>query len=198
MPRGGRRHGAGAPVGNMNALKTGTRSLRVRAILMALLRDDEARAVLLRLGARRRAKHAAVRELTIAMARLMHDEPIAVHARRLLDEAAGRTLAEHDALDIRRNIARSEQASGCDAETGRPLDRPPLRTPEQLGEVSPAVCPPPSGCACSGCVTACAPRSPFSAPPAPMTPPPRSSPAAASSPPLTPTPSTLTTTSSPR
>jgi len=59
MPKGGRRPGAGAPVGNMNALKTGTRSLRVRAILMALLQDDEARAVLLRLGARGRAKHAA-------------------------------------------------------------------------------------------------------------------------------------------
>ena len=36
MPRGGKRSGAGAPKGNLNAVKTGQYSVRLRAIARAL------------------------------------------------------------------------------------------------------------------------------------------------------------------
>lgn len=39
MPRGGRRPGAGAPKGNWNALSSGGRSKRLRALVLSL-RDD--------------------------------------------------------------------------------------------------------------------------------------------------------------
>jgi hypothetical protein len=39
MPRGGKRAGAGAPRGNMNALRTGRYSPRMQALAAALLTD---------------------------------------------------------------------------------------------------------------------------------------------------------------
>src|SRR3972149_3622650 len=43
MPRGGSRPGAGAPKGNLNALKTGAHSRRLRAVLHALASIPELR-----------------------------------------------------------------------------------------------------------------------------------------------------------
>ena len=45
--RGGRRPGAGAPKGNLNALRSGTRSKQLRAVIVALLTVPEPRRVLL-------------------------------------------------------------------------------------------------------------------------------------------------------
>ena len=39
MPRGGRRPGAGAPKGNWNALSSGVRSKRLRALVLSLRHD---------------------------------------------------------------------------------------------------------------------------------------------------------------
>ncbi len=47
MPRGGKRPGAGAPKGNLNALRSGARSQQVKAVLIALLTVPETRRVLL-------------------------------------------------------------------------------------------------------------------------------------------------------
>jgi len=47
MPRGGRRPGAGAPKGNLNALKTGRRSKQLLALTEALL-NSSVRGILLR------------------------------------------------------------------------------------------------------------------------------------------------------
>jgi len=47
MPRGGKRPGAGAPKGNLNALKTGRRSRQLLALTEALL-NSSVRGILLR------------------------------------------------------------------------------------------------------------------------------------------------------
>ena len=47
MPRGGRRPGAGAPKGNLNALRTGMRSKQLKAMVIALLALPHTRRVLL-------------------------------------------------------------------------------------------------------------------------------------------------------
>ena len=47
MPRGGKRPGAGAPRGNLNALKSGKRSKQVKAVIIALMAVPETRNVLL-------------------------------------------------------------------------------------------------------------------------------------------------------
>ena len=52
MPRGGRRPGAGAPRGNLNALKNGTRSRHLRTLIIALMAFPQTRAALLHLRAK--------------------------------------------------------------------------------------------------------------------------------------------------
>ena len=46
MSRGGRRPGAGAPLGNHNALKTGRYSKRFQQLARALLKNPETRALI--------------------------------------------------------------------------------------------------------------------------------------------------------
>ncbi len=129
MPRGGRRTGAGAPRGNTNALKTGRHSLRVRAIIDALLADRETREVLLRLGSKGEVRNVYARELALAMARLMHEQPIASAKRALAHGLSDATVARHTADNINAGIAEFEQRSGRDAFTGGPLTRRPTPAP---------------------------------------------------------------------
>lgn len=131
MPRGGRRPGAGAPFGNTNALKTGRHSVRVKAVIGALLADDETREVLLRLGSKGEVRNVYARELALAMARLMHDRPVAEKARDVVNEWADITLARHDADTVNADIAQFEQRRGRDAFTGGPLTRRPRRAPSR-------------------------------------------------------------------
>jgi hypothetical protein len=49
MPRGGKRPGAGAPRGNLNALKTGSRSRQLNTVIEALLASPTIRRVMLKL-----------------------------------------------------------------------------------------------------------------------------------------------------
>jgi len=49
MPRGGKRPGAGAPKGNLNALKTGSRSQQLNTVIEALLASPTIRRVMLKL-----------------------------------------------------------------------------------------------------------------------------------------------------
>jgi len=59
MPRGGKRPGAGAPKGNLNALKHGLRSQQVRALSLALAQIPLFRRYLQRLARRRQQNTAA-------------------------------------------------------------------------------------------------------------------------------------------
>lgn len=58
MPRGGRRPGAGAPKGNWNALSSGRRSARLRALILSLKHDRHFLAVyhLLMVAAKRQRR----------------------------------------------------------------------------------------------------------------------------------------------
>ena len=47
MPRGGKRPGAGAPRGNLNALKNGSRSKQLRTLIIALMAFPQTRNALL-------------------------------------------------------------------------------------------------------------------------------------------------------
>jgi hypothetical protein len=74
MPRGGKRPGAGAPKGNLNALRTGARSKQVKTVMLALLIVPETRRVLLhfrRMEERRRLELAeAMNEYALLAKRL--------------------------------------------------------------------------------------------------------------------------------
>ena len=59
MPRGGKRPGAGAPKGNLNALKHGLRSQQVRALSLALAQIPLFRTYIQRLARRRQRETAA-------------------------------------------------------------------------------------------------------------------------------------------
>jgi hypothetical protein len=129
MPRGGRRPGAGAPKGNTNGLKTGRHSLRVKAVIDALLADPETRAVLLRLGLKGQARNVYARELALAMARLMHERPMVEAKRALVSELADITLARNTADHVAAEVATFEHRLRRDAVTGVPLTRRPLPGP---------------------------------------------------------------------
>jgi hypothetical protein len=76
MPRGGPRPGAGAPRGNLNALKTGAHSRRFRAVIAALLIHPDTRRVLLTLNGPKRAQLDSdrMRQTLIDIARLVREQ----------------------------------------------------------------------------------------------------------------------------
>jgi hypothetical protein len=132
MPRGGRRPGAGAPLGNTNALKTGAHSGRVKAVVLALMHDPETREVLLHLGASARARNTAIREVGLVMARFLRDHPAAAHLRDTIGALADKAQIDAESDAVLAEIAIYEQTHGRDAFTGRRLTRPARRSPQQL------------------------------------------------------------------
>jgi hypothetical protein len=76
MPRGGPRPGAGAPRGNLNALKTGAHSDRFRAVIAALLIHPDTRRVLLALVGPKRAQLQSdrMRQTLIDIARIVKEQ----------------------------------------------------------------------------------------------------------------------------
>ena len=76
MPRGGPRPGAGAPRGNLNALKTGAHSRRFRAVIAALFIHPDIRRVLLALAGPKRAQLESdrMRQTLIDIARLVKEQ----------------------------------------------------------------------------------------------------------------------------
>src|SRR3990170_3057927 len=72
MPRGGRRPGAGAPAGNLNALKHGAHSSYTHALVQALAAHPTTREALIRLARRRRAqKREAERAASVLLSALL-------------------------------------------------------------------------------------------------------------------------------
>jgi hypothetical protein len=83
MPRGGRRPGAGAPKGNLNALRTGVRSRQLKAAIGALLTHDETRRVLLAILDQKRRERLRFQALLITTAKLIHNAELSA---AILDE----------------------------------------------------------------------------------------------------------------
>ena len=74
MPRGGKRPGAGAPKGNLNALKTGGRSVRLKAVLSALAQMPELQEFMLEVRRKQLAhQKRAARLIRGALLQLLRD-----------------------------------------------------------------------------------------------------------------------------
>ncbi len=106
MPRGGRRPGAGAPHGNLNALKHGRDSAYVQALLQALAAHPATREALIRLARRQRAhKREAERTAALILSRLLDRallslKPVLSNAEGpVLSNAEGNNLSEDQATD---------------------------------------------------------------------------------------------------
>ncbi|MEX2245133.1 MAG: hypothetical protein WEC75_00430 [Dehalococcoidia bacterium] len=109
MPRGGRRPGAGAPRGNLNALKTGAHSRRARTVITALLANPDTRAVLLKLGRNQLDGNDPFRDVIVASARLLYDHPLSDELQATVDrilEQQTRKLGPRHAARAARDFQR--------------------------------------------------------------------------------------------
>ena len=89
MPRGGRRPGAGAPVGNMNALKHGQASARFQALVVALGAHPTTREALLRIARRhRRMRREAERTASLLLRELLFRCLVSLKLNQTEDQAA--------------------------------------------------------------------------------------------------------------
>jgi hypothetical protein len=70
MTHGGKRPGAGAPKGNLNALKTGRRSRQLKIVIQALVAAPTVRGVMLQLARQDIRRNPRLRETIAALARL--------------------------------------------------------------------------------------------------------------------------------
>lgn len=118
MPAGGRRRGAGAPRGNLNALKTGAYSRRARGVITALLANPETRAVLLRLGRNRREGGAAFREIIVASVRLLYDRPVSEELQGMVDRIIEEYRGSLDYRHVARVVRGFQRRIGVDDYVG--------------------------------------------------------------------------------
>ncbi len=72
MPRGGRRPGAGAPKGNLNALRNGLRSKQLRLLIIALMAFPQTRDVLLHFSRLEQRRRDPLQKAVNAYARLLY------------------------------------------------------------------------------------------------------------------------------
>jgi len=86
MPHGGRRPGAGAPKGNLNALKGGNHSQQLKAAIDAMVNNEETRRVLLAIVEKRRRDRIRFQALMIASAKLIHNAELSAAIRKKLEE----------------------------------------------------------------------------------------------------------------
>ncbi len=70
-PRGGRRPGAGAPKGNLNALKNGSRSKQLRTLIIALMAFPQTRNALLHFSRIEQRRRVRLQEAINEYARLL-------------------------------------------------------------------------------------------------------------------------------
>ena len=92
MPRGGRRPGAGAPKGNLNALKTGAYSRQLGAAIGALLSVPQTRAVMLALIDQKRRDSDRYRDIIFAAAKLIHDAELTASIKQQLEQQIRKEL----------------------------------------------------------------------------------------------------------
>ena len=118
MPRGGRRPGAGAPAGNLNALKHGAHSAYIHALVQALAAHPTTREALIRLARRRRAqKREAERAAALLLSTLL-DKTLR-SLRPVLSNAEGDNQTEEDAANTDRLLAAILQRNNQTPDTDR-------------------------------------------------------------------------------
>ncbi len=118
MPRGGKRPGAGAPAGNLNALKHGAHSTYIHALVQALAAHPTTREALIRLARRRRAqKREAERAAALLLSALL-DKTLR-SLRPVLSNAEGDNQTEEDAANTDRLLAAVLQRNNQTQDTDR-------------------------------------------------------------------------------
>lgn len=89
MPRGGRRPGAGARPGNMNALKHGRNSQLVQTLLAALAAHPTTREALIRMARRQRARQReAERTAAVLLRQLLNRALVSLKDDQTADQRA--------------------------------------------------------------------------------------------------------------
>jgi hypothetical protein len=73
MPRGGFRKGAGAPKGNLNALKSGRHSAHLDAAFRAVVSREDIRPIFLAIMEKRQRENTRFQAFVIATAKLVHN-----------------------------------------------------------------------------------------------------------------------------
>ena len=111
--RGGRRPGAGAPKGNLNALKSGSRSKQLRTLIIALMAFPQTRNVLLRL----RAKGASTGNNAQQRRLDRLQKAVNEYARLLKLPSRERTIKSIQVKQTRSAIQSSETIKPCERET---------------------------------------------------------------------------------
>ena len=86
MPRGGPRPGAGAPKGNLNALKTGAHSKQLHAAIGALLAVPETRRAMLALIEQKQRDTRRFRDIIFNAAKLIYDTELSESIRQQLEQ----------------------------------------------------------------------------------------------------------------
>ena len=86
MPRGGPLPGAGAPRGNLNALKTGAHSKQLRAAIAALLSVPETRRAMLALLEQKQRDTRRFRDIIFNATKLIHDTELSASISRQLEQ----------------------------------------------------------------------------------------------------------------
>ncbi len=99
MPRGGRRPGAGAPKGNLNALKTGRYSRQFQTAIDALAGSDELRPVLTAIMRHKRRERLRFQALMIVSAKLMYNARFSTAIRRKLEQYLESECAQPESED---------------------------------------------------------------------------------------------------
>ena len=86
MPRGGPRPGAGAPRGNLNALKTGAYSRQLPAAIGALMAVPATRRAMLALIQQKRRDSERFRDIIFNATKLIHDTELSASISRQLEQ----------------------------------------------------------------------------------------------------------------
>jgi hypothetical protein len=124
MPRGGRRPGAGAPRGNLNALKNGARTRRLGYALAAMLAEPQIRDVIMGLLRAGETSHAEFRALVVTAARVLYEQPINEELRQLANDVATAHIERLGAARIAAAVRQYKHQLGFDD-----LLPPPRRAP---------------------------------------------------------------------
>jgi pantothenate kinase type III len=91
MPHGGRRPGAGAPRGNLNAFKTGRHSQQFKLALAALLTNEETGSLLRAILEKQRRDRLYFQALVITSAKLVMNTQLKDAVRRKLEDFANKS-----------------------------------------------------------------------------------------------------------
>src|SRR3972149_2532603 len=123
MPRGGRRPGAGAPAGNLNALKPGPPSPDIPALVQALAAPPTTREALIRLARRRRAqKREAERAAALLLSALLDKTLRSLRDNQSAEDAANTENLLHAVLQRNNQTPDTKRRNQSDGSGFQPLE----------------------------------------------------------------------------